>query len=99
MPFIWLICAEYIQAENKMSAVAFILASFTSPEKIGADPRSMLWLLPLVAAIVVVYKATKLPEIKAGNFLKEVAVLFGSIVVFMIITGLVLCVLSWLITE
>jgi ABC-type Co2+ transport system permease subunit len=75
------------------------LASFTAPEEIGANPQSMLWLLPLVAAIVVVYKATKLPEIKAGNFLKEVAVLFGSIVVFMIITGLVLCVLSWLITE
>jgi len=78
---------------------AFVVASFTAPEEIGANPQSMLWLLPLVAAIVVVYKATKLPEIKIGNFLKEVAILFGSIVVFMIVTGLALCVLSWLITE
>jgi ABC-type Co2+ transport system permease subunit len=78
---------------------ALVVASFTAPEKIGANPQSMLWLLPLVAAIVVVYKATKLPEIKIGNFLKEVAILFGSIVVFMIITGLVLCVLARLITE
>ena len=78
---------------------ALVVASFTAPEEIGANPQSMLWLLPLVAAIVVVYKATKLPEIKTGNFLKEVAILFGSIVVFMIVTGLALCVLSWLITE
>jgi len=78
---------------------AFVMASFTAPEKIEANPQSMLWLLPLLAAIVVVYKATKLPEIKTGNFLKEVAILFGSIIVFMVITALVLCALAWLITE
>lgn len=78
---------------------AFVVASFTAPEKIGANPQSMLWLLPLVAAIVVVYKATKLPEIKAGNFLKEVAILFGSIIVFMVTIALALCALAWLITE
>lgn len=78
---------------------AFVMATFTTPEKIGANPQSMLWLLPLVAAIAIVYKATKLPEIKAANFLKEVVILFGSIVVFMSITALVLCALAWLITE
>ena len=78
---------------------AFVVASFTAPEKIGANPQSMLWLLPLVAAIGVVYKATKLPEIKAGSFLKEVAIVFGSIVVFMVIIALALCALAWLITE
>lgn len=77
----------------------FVVASFTAPEKIGANPQSMLWLLPLVAAIVVVYKATKVPEIKTANFLKEVAILFGSIIVFMIITALALCVLTRLIIE
>ncbi len=54
-----------------MSAVAFILASFTSPEKICTNPQSMLWLLPLVAAIAVVYKATKVPTIKDKLFLKR----------------------------
>ncbi len=78
---------------------AFVMATFTIPEKIGTDPQSMLWLLPLVAAIAVVYKATKLPEIKAANFIKEAVVLFGSIVIFMIITALVLCASAWLITE
>jgi hypothetical protein len=77
----------------------FIMATFTTPEKIGATPQSMLWLLPLVASIAIVYKATKLPEIKAANFLKEVVILFGSIVVFMSITALVLCAFAWLITE
>ncbi len=78
---------------------AFVMANFTVPEKIGVSPQSMLWLLPLVAAISIVYKVTKMPKIKAAGFLKEVAILFGSIVVFMVITAVVLCALAWLITE
>jgi hypothetical protein len=75
------------------------MATFTMPEKITTDPQSMLWLLPLVAAIAIVYKATKLPEIKIANFLKESVVLFGSIVVFMFVTALVLYSIAWLIIE
>ncbi len=83
-----------------MSEVAaFVIASFTVPEKIGANPQSMLWLLPLVAAIAIVYKATKLPAIKTVDFIKETAILFGSIIIFMFITALVLCAMAWLITE
>ena len=78
---------------------AFLLASFTIPEHIGATPRSMLWLLPLVAAIAIVYKTTKLPKIRFVNFLKESVVLFGSIIIFMAITALVLVAMAWLITE
>ena len=78
---------------------ALVIASFTIPEKIGTDPQSMLWLLPLVAAIAVVYKATKLPEIKAANFIKEAVVLFGSIVVFMFVTALILYAIAWLVIE
>ena len=78
---------------------ALLLANFTVPEKIGVNPQSMLWLLPLVASIAVVYKATKVPKIKAVGFTRESAVLFGSIVVFMVVTALVLCVLAWLVTE
>jgi len=83
-----------------MSVMAgFIIATFTAPEEIGTNPQSMLWLLPLVATIAVGYKATKLPTIRAGNFIKEAAVLFGSIVVSIIITALALYALAWLITE
>ena len=77
----------------------FVIATFTTPEQMGTNPSSMLWLLPLAAAIAVAYKATKLPTITAGNFIKEAAILFGSIVVFMGVAALALYALVWLMTE
>jgi len=77
----------------------FVMASITIPEKIRTDPQSILWLLPLVAAIVIVYKATKLPTITLGTFVKETAVLVGSIVIFITIIALVLFALTWLISA
>jgi len=76
----------------------FIMATFTAPEEIGTNSQSMLWLLPLAAAIAIGYKATKLPTITAGNFIKETVVLFGSIIVFMVITALALYALAWIAT-
>ena len=82
-----------------VTMTALLLADFATPEKIGVNPKSMLWLLPLVASIAVVYKATKVPKITAVSFLRETVILFGSIVIFMIITAFVLCAAAWLITE
>ena len=76
-----------------------VVATFVAPEELGTNPSSMLWLLPLAASISVAYKATKLPTIRAGNFIKESVVLFLSIVVFIIISVLVLYALAWVITE
>ena len=99
-PFTGPTCEEPGTLENKMSTIAaFIMATFTTPENIGVTPQSMLWLLPLVATISVVYKTTKLPKIRFTNFVKESVVLFGSIVVFMAITALVLVAFAWLVTE
>ena len=81
------------------SAVAQIMANFTTPEKIGVTPRSLLWLLPLSASIVVVYKATKVPKIKPVSFIKDSVVLLGSILVFMFVAAMVLLVLSRFVTE
>ena len=78
---------------------ACIMASFTAPENIGTTAQSMLWLLPLAATIAVVYKATKVQTITADKFTKEALVLFGSIIVFIIVTALALHALAWLITE
>ena len=78
---------------------SFILADFIKPEVIGITPLSMLWILPLVAAISIVYKTTKIPKIKFLSFLKDVIVLFSSIVVFMVITALVLYGFVWLLLE
>ena len=78
---------------------SFMLAGFYRPETIGVNPQSMLWLLPLVAVISIVYKTTKIPVIKFTGFLKEVVILFGSIVIFMIITAVILYALTWLLLE
>jgi len=75
-----------------------IIATFTAPEPIQTDPWSLLLLLPLAAAIAVVYKATKVPAITAYNFLKETVTLFGSVVVFITIISLVLYVVAWFIS-
>jgi hypothetical protein len=82
-----------------LELAALVMADFTAPREIGTNPQALLLLLPLVVAITVVYKATKLPRISAGNFLKESVVLFCSIVVFMVITALVLSGVAWLIIE
>jgi hypothetical protein len=82
-----------------MSCIAaMILADFTTPERIGVTPLSMFWLLPLALSIAVVYKATKVREVRAVNFIKESVILFGSIVVFMLITAVVLFGIAWLVT-
>ena len=83
-----------------MAECAFvILGGLTSPLHIGTTPASMLWLLPLTAAVCIVYKATKLKEIKAAGFIREVAVLFGSIIVFMAIVAAVLFAFAWFFTS
>jgi len=78
--------------------VLFLVASLRAPQEIGTTPQSMLWLLPLAAAVAVVYKATKLSEITAVKFLKETAALFGSIILFVTATALVLHAAAWLIS-
>ena len=75
------------------------MASFTAPEEIGTNPQSMLWMLPLAAAVAVGYKAIKLPNITAANFIKEAVTLFVSIITLVIITALALYALAWLTTQ
>ncbi|MHC4616128.1 MAG: hypothetical protein ACYTEQ_00085 [Planctomycetota bacterium] len=83
-----------LQNKNLMTA-----AAFTVSKSIGTNPTSVLWMLPLAGSIAVVYKATKLRKIEAASFAKEVVILFGSIVVFIVVAALVLHALAWLITE
>ena len=76
-------------AEDKMP-MENIIAAFTSPETIGTTPLSVLWLLPLAAAVAVVYKATKLPKITLANFIKEVVVAFGFGIILLVLIALAL---------
>ena len=79
--------------------IGMVVASFSRPIPIDTNPASMLWLLPLVAAIAVVYKATKVSEIEPRAFAKECAVLFGSIMVFIVVAALILYVVAWVVAE
>ncbi len=79
--------------------VGVVLASFTSPIDIGTEPTSMLWMFPLLLSISIVYKATKTRVLFSRKFAKEVAVLFGTISVFMVFLGVALVFLVKLLTE
>ena len=57
------------------------LASFTVPYETGNGMTSLLWLLPLLVAVAVVWKVLKLPVITAAKFIQEVVVLFGTMLV------------------
>jgi len=75
------------------------LTSFTTPHQVGQGPASLLWLFPLTMSICIVYKTTKIPKITAPSFLKEVAILFLSIVLVLILIAVLLYVMAWLVTE
>ena len=81
------------------AATSPLLASFTTPMQIDTNPASMLWLVPLVVAIAVVYKATKVHKIKWWPFARETALLIGSIFVFITVAAVVLYGVAWFVTE
>jgi len=65
-----------------------VLAGFMTPVHIGTTPYAFLLALPLIAVISVVYKATKLEKIELVSFIRESLLLFGSIIIFMILTAI-----------
>jgi hypothetical protein len=75
-----------------------VLASFTVPYEIGNGPASLLWILPMIAAISIVYKALKLPVITADRLIREVVVLFFTILLFMVLIAVGLYIIGQLVT-
>lgn len=59
----------------------------------------MLWMFPLLAAVSLVYKATKMRVLLTKKYLLESLLLFLSVSGFMIMAIIVLNLLSWLITS
>lgn len=76
-----------------------ILAAFSAPIEIGTTPSSMLWMFPLLAAIALVYKATRMRVLFIKKFLLKSLLLFLSVSGFMIAAIIVLNLLSWLLTS
>lgn len=82
-----------------MSNLPFILASFTAPIEIGTNPWAMLYMFPLLAAIAVVYKATKTRVIFPKRLAIQSLLLFLTVSGFMIAAIIVINLISWLVTS
>lgn len=82
-----------------MINIISVLATFSVPENIGTTPASMLWMLPLLASIAVIYKANKLRVMFWKVFVRESAFLFAFLCGFMILAIIVLNLVVWLITQ
>ncbi|OQY07248.1 MAG: hypothetical protein B6I25_02255 [Planctomycetales bacterium 4572_13] len=82
-----------------MADYGLVLAAFTAPIEIGTTPSSMLWMFPLLAAIALVYKATKMRVLFTKKYLLESLLLFLSVSGFLIMAIIVLNLLSWLVTS
>ncbi|MCK5565792.1 MAG: hypothetical protein KAJ07_11145 [Planctomycetes bacterium] len=77
---------------------ANMIAAFTAPEHIGTTPYSILWMFPLLASVSIIYKATKLRVIFVKKFVKEVAILFLTLSLFMIGVAVLLYFVVWFVT-
>lgn len=80
-----------------LSMCDIFVASFSSPMSIGTTPQSLLFVVPLIVAISVVYKAIKLESIETKNFIKETASLVGSIFAFIVVMAIGVILFSWVI--
>jgi hypothetical protein len=58
-----------------------ILASFTVPYDTGNGVTSLLWILPLLAAVAIVWKTLKVPSVASGKLIREVVILFCTLLV------------------
>lgn len=76
-----------------------ILAAFDAPMSIGTTKASMLWMFPLLAAITLIYKATKMRVLRWKPFVIDSLVLFATVSGFMIAAIIVLNLITWLITS
>ncbi len=95
----WRINESWGERTPEMTLFALsVLATFTKPMQIGTTPASMLWLLPLVATISIVYKATKVHSIRLRSFTRETAALFGSIIAFIVVAAIILYGVAWVVT-
>lgn len=81
------------------SDISIMLAAFTAPEDIGVNPQSMLWIFPILAAIAIIYKATKMRVIFWKKFFKQSAVLFLTLSIVMGIAAISLHILVIILTT
>lgn len=81
-----------------MSELGLVIATFTAPENIGMDFKSLLWIFPLLLSVAVIYKATKMRVIFLRRLFREVVILFCTLSVVMILVAALLHVGVWILT-
>jgi hypothetical protein len=82
----------------RMCELGTLVATFTAPENIGMDVKSLLWIFPLLASVAIIYKATKMRVIFLRRFFREVVILFCTLSVVMILIAALLHVVVWILT-
>jgi hypothetical protein len=75
------------------------MAGFMAPEEIGTTRQSLFLVLPIIAAIAIIYKATKVPRVSIFNFIKETFILFLSITAFLVLIALILAAVARFVTQ
>ncbi len=81
-----------------MCELGLVIATFTAPENIGTDARSLLWIFPLLLSVAVIYKATKMRVIFLRRFFREILILFCTLSIVMVIIAALLHVAVWILT-
>ncbi len=81
-----------------LGELGYLVATFTAPQNIGTDIKSLLWIFPLLASVAIVYKATKMRVVFLRKFFREVIILFCTLSVVMILIAVALHVIVWLLT-
>jgi hypothetical protein len=79
-----------------MNTLTIILAAhlFTLPLEVPTRAVALLWALPICLSIALVYKALKLETFTLGVAVREVLLLFATIIGFLILIAVVLLVIA-----
>jgi hypothetical protein len=73
------------------SIVTAILGQlFSQPLHVPTRAVSLLWVVPICLSIALVYKAIKLDDLKWGYYLREVGLLFCTLIGFLAVAGVCL---------
>ena len=82
---------------NDMYIFSAILAQlFRQPMHLPTDVASLLWALPICLSIALVYKALKMKTITPYLFIREVILLFATLIGFLVAGALALVVIAYI---
>ena len=79
--------------------LGYCLAGLLAPISIGTNPWALLWMFPLLLAIAVIYKTTRMRVLFLRRFVIECVVLFLTLSVFMCVSIVALNIIQSLITR